>query len=85
MQEAERSRQHVIHDGEGRSLFFSVGAKDVGLRRLDKPIAIVAPKEIVQLLRHEAKLVSFVRCLDAIDRLIELPEDFTREIGRAHV
>jgi hypothetical protein len=50
MQQSHCRREHNIHDCQNGFLFRFVGAEDVSLSRFNKPVAVIAPDKIIELL-----------------------------------
>ena len=78
MQQAQKARQNEIHHREDGLFARNVFAEDVRLRCFDEPIAIIAPKEIVEALSHLVEFVFAVTILDCNQQFIEPRQDFDR-------
>src|SRR3954469_15107611 len=82
MKEAEKPAEHQVHYAEDGFLARFVFAENIGLRRFDEPIAVIAPEEIVESLRHFVELVFAVSVLDRDEQLVEARQDFDRVNGK---
>src|SRR5437867_9266182 len=76
MQQPQCRREHKIHHCQGRSLFRFILAENVSLGRFNKPITIIAPDEIIEMLGDQIEVIFAIRRLDCVDCLIHASEHF---------
>src|SRR5882724_6846159 len=76
MEQSQNCRERKIHHCQGRSLFGFVLAENFSLGRLNKPVAVIAPDKIIEMLRDQIEVIFAIRGLYRIDCLVEPREHF---------
>src|SRR4029453_300722 len=76
MQQSQNCREDKIHHRHRRFLFRFVRAENVSLSRFNKPVAVITPDKIVEMLGDHVELIFAIRGLYYVDCLIEPREHF---------
>src|SRR4029453_5852919 len=76
MQQSQCRREHKIHHCQGRSLFRFVRAENISLGRFNKPVAVIAPDKIIEVLGDHVEMIFAIRGLDCVDCLVQASEHF---------
>ena len=81
MEESQDTRENGVHDGEDRGLGGGIGAVQDGLCSLHKPVAVVAPEEVVEQSRHLVEAVALVGIPERGVHGVELREHVQCDVG----
>src|SRR3954466_11079210 len=76
MEQPQRCGKNQIHHRERGFLFGFVRAENVGLGRFDKPVAVITPDKIIEMLSDYVEVIFTIRRLDCVDCLIQTSEHF---------
>ena len=76
MQQPQCRREHNIHHRQRRFLFRFVRAENVSLGRFNKPVAVITPDKIIEMLGDQVEVIFAIRGLDCVDCLIQPSEHF---------